>query len=115
VATTPVPIPETATGAIRITPAAASYGTIRKGTRAVRQFTIENTGAAAVSMKVARSNCRCLFYDYTEKVPAHGKEQITVTIDGARAKVGELHETVHVSSKSDPAVAAQFDVNATIQ
>jgi hypothetical protein len=114
-ATTPVPIPETATGAIKITPAAASYGTIRKGTRAVRQFTIENSGAAAVSVKVARSNCRCLFYDYTEKVPAHGKEQITVTIDGARAKVGELHEIVQVSSKSDPAVTAQLEVNATIQ
>jgi hypothetical protein len=113
-ATTPAPI-AAPTSVLKITPAAANYGTIRKGTRAVRQFTVENTSAAAVPVKLARSTCRCLFYDYTERVPAHGKELITVTIDGARAKVGELHETVQVTSKSDPSVALQFDVNATIQ
>jgi len=112
-ATAPVTVPTTAV--LRITPAAANYGTIRKGTRAVRQYSIENTSAAEVPMKIARSNCRCLYYDYTERVPAHGKETITVTIDGARAKAGTLHETVQVTSKNDPAVTAQFDVNATIQ
>jgi len=111
-ATTPAP----AVGAVlKITPAAANYGTIRKGTRAVRQFTIENASGAAVPVKVERSSCKCLFYEYGEKVPAHGKETITVTIDGARAKVGELHQTVQVSSKNDPSVVAQFDVNAAIQ
>jgi hypothetical protein len=112
-ATTPAPVATTAV--LKITPAAANYGTIRKGTRAVRQFSVENTSAAAVPVKVARSTCKCLFYHYTEKVPAHGKETITVTIDGARAKAGALHETVVVTSKNDPAVTAQFDVNATIQ
>jgi Protein of unknown function (DUF1573) len=112
-ATTPVTAPVAAV--LKITPAAANYGTIRKGTRAVRQYSVENTSAAAVPIKIARSSCRCLFYDYTERVPAHGKETITVTIDGARAKAGALHETVQVTSKSDPAVTAQFDVNATIQ
>jgi len=112
-ATTPAPI---AAAGLKIAPAAANYGTIRKGTRAVRQFTIVNSGDAVVKLKVARSNCRCLFYDYSDKgVPAHGKDTLTVTIDGARAKAGALHETVQVSSKSDPAVAAQVDVSATIQ
>jgi Protein of unknown function (DUF1573) len=113
-ATTPAPVVAT-TAVLKITPAAANYGAIRKGTRAVRQFSIENTSAAAVPVKLARSTCRCLFYDYTERVPAHGKETITVTIDGARAKTGTLHETVQVTSKNDPAVVAQFDVNATIE
>jgi len=112
-ATTPAPVATTAV--LKITPAAANYGAIRKGTRAVRQFSIENTSAAAVPVKLARSTCKCLFYDYTERVPAHGKETITVTIDGARAKAGTLHETVQVTSKNDPAVVAQFDVNATIE
>jgi hypothetical protein len=114
-ATTPAPVAITTTAVLKITPAAASYGAIRKGTRAVRQFSIENTSAAAVPVKVARSTCKCLFYDYTERVPAHGKETITVTVDGARAKAGALHETVQVTSKNDPAVVAQFDVNATIE
>jgi Protein of unknown function (DUF1573) len=112
-ATTPAPVATTAV--LKITPAAANYGAIRKGTRSVRQFSIENTSAAAVPVKLARSTCRCLFYDYTERVPAHGKETITVTIDGARAKAGALHESIQVTSKNDPAVVAQFDVNATIE
>jgi hypothetical protein len=112
-ATTPAPVATVAV--LKITPAAANYGAIRKGTRAVRQFSIENSSAAAVPVKVARSTCKCLFYDYTERVPARGKETITVTIDGARAKTGTLHETVQVTSKNDPAVVAQFDVNATIE
>ncbi len=103
------------TPSIRITPLAADYGTIRKGTRAVRQFSVENSTNAAVPLKIARSSCRCLFYEYAEKVPAHGKESISVTIDGARAKTGELHETVEVSSKNDAAVTASFQVNAKIQ
>ncbi|HJW94747.1 MAG TPA: DUF1573 domain-containing protein [Thermoanaerobaculia bacterium] len=107
--------PAATTAVLRITPLAANYGTIRKGTRAVRQFSIENTSAAAVPVKAARSTCRCLFYDYAQNVPAHGKETITVTIDGARAKAGALRETVVVTSKNDPAVTAQFDVSATIQ
>ena len=112
-ATTPAPV---AASGLKIVPAAANYGTIRKGTRAVRQFTIENSGDSVLKLKVARSNCRCLFYDYSDKgVPAHGKDTLTVTIDGARAKAGALHETVQVSSKSDPSVAAQVDVSATIQ
>ena len=113
-ATTPAPVAAT-TAVLKITPAAANYGAIRKGTRSVRQFSIENTSAAAVPVKLARSTCRCLFYDYTERVPAHGKETITVTVDAARAKAGTLHETVQVTSKNDPAVVAQFDVNATIE
>jgi hypothetical protein len=112
-ATTPAPV--AATG-LKITPAAANYGTIRKGTRAVRQFTIENSGDQIVKLKVARSTCKCLFYDYSDKgVPAHGKDTLTVTVDGARAKSGALHETVQVSSSKDPSVTAQLDVNATIQ
>ena len=114
-ATTTTPAPVATTAVLKITPAAANYGAIHKGTRAVRQFSIENTSAAAVPVKLARSTCKCLFYDYTERVPAHGKETITVTIDGARAKAGTLHETVQVTSKNDPAVVAQFDVNATIE
>ncbi len=104
-----------AAAVIKITPLAADYGTIRKGTRAVRQFSVENSTNAAVPLKIARSTCKCLYYEYAEKVPAHGKESISVTIDGARAKAGGLHETVQVSSKNDASVTASFQVNATIQ
>jgi hypothetical protein len=115
-ATTPAPVPAATSAVLKVTPLAANYGTIRKGTRAVRQFTIENSSGAPVKLKVARSACRCLFYDYSDKgVPAHGKDTLTVTVDGARAKAGALHETVQVSSKDDASVAVQFDVNATIQ
>ncbi len=101
--------------ALSATPAAADYGVIQKGTRAVRQFEISNIADTPVDIEVARSACRCLFYDYNAKLPAKGKASITVTIDGARAKPGPLQETVTVQAKKDPAMKATFEVRATIR
>jgi hypothetical protein len=103
------------TGSITVTPASADYGTIRKGTRAVRQFDVTNTTTAPIAITVGRSTCRCLFYEYRENVPAKGKQTVTVAIDGARVKGNSLNETVKVTAKKDPSIAATFDVNATIR
>ena len=48
-------------------------------------------------------------------MPPKGKETITVTVDGARAKAGALRENVKVTAKKDPSIAASFDVTANIQ
>jgi uncharacterized protein DUF1573 len=108
------PAPPTAP-ALKVAPALADYGTIRKGTRAVRQFEITNTTDRPVQIQVARSACRCLFYDYNGKLAPRGKETITVTIDGARAKAGVLQEQLDVTAKKDPSVRASFAVQATIR
>jgi len=119
--TTTTAAPSTATEAPEIVnvltsmPASADYGTIRKGTRATRQFTIRNESDQPVTMQVARSACRCLFYEYVALVPPKAKETVTVTIDGARAKAGPLRETIKVTAKSDPSIATSFDVAANIQ
>ncbi|PYQ31895.1 MAG: hypothetical protein DMF56_02000 [Acidobacteria bacterium] len=97
------------------TPASADYGTIRKGTRATRQFTVRNESEQPVTMQVGRSACRCLYYEYVALIPPKAKETVTVTIDGARAKAGTLHESVKVTAKNDPSVATSFDVTANIQ
>jgi len=109
------PPAQTVAGVLTVTPASHDYGTIRKGTRATRQFEIANTSDQPVSIQVARSTCRCLFYEYVELVPPKAKETVTVTIDGARAKAGALRETVKVSAKKDPAIATSFDVTANVQ
>ena len=100
---------------LKITPALADYGTIRKGTRAVRQFELVNTSNGPVDIQVARSACRCLFYDYKSKIAGNAKETITVTIDGARAKPGQLQENVEVTSKGDPSVSTRFAVQAMVR
>jgi len=107
----PVATAETLT----VTPRSADYGTIRKGTRATRQFEVANSSEQPATVQVARSACRCLYYEYVELVPPKGKETITVTVDGARAPAGPLRETVKVTAKNDPAVATSFDVIATIR
>ncbi len=112
-AVTPAPAPAPVT--LKITPAVADYGTIRKGTRAVRQFQITNSSNAVTEIEVARSACRCLFYDYNSRLPAKGKETITVTVDAARAKAGPLQEQVEVHAKRDPSVSATMTVQATIR
>jgi hypothetical protein len=97
------------------TPASQDYGTIRKGTRATRQFELRNAGDDPITISVARSACRCLFYEYRSLVPPKGKETVTVTIDGARAKAGALRESVKVSAKNDPSTATSLEVMAKIQ
>jgi hypothetical protein len=111
-AITPAPA---APALLKITPQVADYGTIRKGTRAVRQFEVNNASDSIVEIDVTRSACRCLFYDYNSKLPARGKETITVTVDGARAKAGPLREQVEVHAKHNPSVSASFAVQATIR
>jgi hypothetical protein len=114
-AVTPVPVPVAAS--IRIAPEVADYGTIRKGTRAVRQFEITNLTSTPLSISVARSVCKCLYYEYDakRKLPAKGKEALTVTVDGARAKAGALEEKIAVSSKDDPNATGTIGVRAVVK
>jgi hypothetical protein len=100
---------------LALTPDSLDYGILRKGTRAVRQFEVTNSSDQPLSIQVARSACRCLFYAHAPVVPPKAKETVTVTVDGGRAKAGELRETIKVSAKSDPTIAATFDVNATVR
>jgi uncharacterized protein (DUF2141 family) len=94
---TPAPKPKVAS--LKIDPATQDYGTIRKGTRAVRQFQITNNSDEPISIEVARSACRCLFYEYQSLIPPKAKETLTVTVDGAKAKAGVLRENLKVSKK----------------
>lgn len=102
-------------GALSIAPAIADFGTIRKGTRAVRQIEVTNMSSQPITYSVARSQCRCLFYDYTGKLAPKKKETLTVTVDGAKAKAGSLAETVSITSKQNAAVNGSFQVNANVQ
>src|SRR5438270_2027544 len=117
--TTPVvtPVPAAPAASIRITPEVADYGTIRKGTRAVRQFEITNLSSTPLTISVARSVCKCLFYEYDTKVKLapKAKEALTVAVDGARAKAGALNESIAVSSKDDANATATIGVRAVIK
>lgn len=111
--TTPAEPPPPA--GLTVTPAAHDYGTIRKGTRATRQFEIANNTDEPMAIEVARSACRCLFYEHAPVIPPKAKEALTVTVDAGRGKAGELRETVRVAAKADPSLATSFDVIATIR
>jgi uncharacterized protein DUF1573 len=114
--TTVAPIAAPA-ASILIAPEVADYGTIRKGTRAVRQFEITNMSSTPLSITVARSTCRCLYYEYDAKakLAPKAKEALTVTVDGARAKAGALNESIAVSSKDDPNATGTIGVRAVIK
>jgi Protein of unknown function (DUF1573) len=114
-AATIAPAAATGGGSLKITPALADYGIVRKGTRAVRQFEAANGGAAPLDIQVARSACRCLFYAFHTPIPAHGKETITVTVDGAKAKAGTIDETLAVTSKKDPTVSGTIGIRAVVK
>lgn len=100
---------------LTVTPDSVDYGIVRKGTRTTRQYEIANNSDEPLSPQVARSTCRCLYYEYAPVVPPHAKETLTVTIDGAKAKPGPLLESIRVSAKSNPSIVATFDVTATVR
>jgi hypothetical protein len=111
----PVPAPTPAARGLTARPRTHDYGTIRKGTRATRQFEIANTSDEPITIQVARSACRCLYYEHSPVIPPKAKETVTVTVDGAKAKAGDLHETLKVSAKSDPSIATTIEVTAKVQ
>ena len=100
---------------IKITPALADYGVVRKGTRAVRQFEMVNSGAAPVEYDLSRSTCRCLFYAFHTPIAAHGKETITVTVDGAKAKAGTVDEQIAVKAKTGAETFGTLGVRAVVK
>ena len=101
--------------ALNVVPAIADYGTIRKGTRAVRQVEVTNTTGKQMDYTVSRSECRCLYYEYTGKLGPKKKETLSITVDGAKAKAGALSETITIAAKKDPSVTTSFQVTATIK
>ena len=109
------PAPPPAAAILSVSPASADYGTIRRGTRATRQFEVRNNSDEPVTIEVARSACRCLYYEHAPVVPPKGRESITVTVDGAKAKSGPLRESLNVRVKANPSVGTTFDVIATVQ
>jgi len=111
----PVTTAEASGGVLKIAPAVNDYGVIRKGTRVVRQFALTNSGTTPLDIQIARSNCRCLFYEYNAKVAPGKKETITVAVDGARAKPGAIDEHIAVTAKSDPSISATLEVRGTVK
>lgn len=103
-----------ASAQMRLTPRSHDYGLIRKGTRATRQYQFRNESEEPVTIAVARSTCRCLYYEYTSLVPPKATETITVTVDGAKAKAGTLRETIGVTARNGSG-GTSFDVIATIR
>jgi hypothetical protein len=102
-------------GAIGVSPSSHDFGTIRKGTRAVRQFKLENHSDAPVSVAIARSKCRCLWFDFDEKIPAKSSTILAITVDGAKAAAGNLAETVEISNKKDKTEKATIQLSALIE
>ncbi len=115
-ATTPATITEAPEiEALTVTPSSRDYGLVRKGTRVTRQYEVANNTEEPISITVARSACRCLYYEHAPVIPPMAKDSVTVTVDGAKAKAGTLRESIRVTAKSDPSVGTSFDVIATVR
>lgn len=115
VTTTTEPAEPDVPAALTMSPAEIDFGTVKKGTRVVRKFEIVNNSDAPLVVKVERSACRCLWFDYADTIPARGSTSLSVTVDGARAEKGRLQEVVQVSSTSGTDINAAGEVRAVIE
>lgn len=112
------PAPELKPGpasSLSISPQQQYFGTIAKGTNAVRTFEIVNRGKKAVTLEIARSRCRCLWYDPPATLPAGGRGTLTVRVDGAKAPEGLLTESIEISVKGTTDAAAVFEITAEVK
>jgi uncharacterized protein DUF1573 len=103
-----------ASAGLVVTPESQDFGIIRKGTRAVRKFTIRNETDEPAAIKISRSACRCLYYQHAKVIPPKNSETLSITIDGAKAKAGDLREELQVTT-SDPSVKTTVHAIATIR
>lgn len=103
------------TGAVTVNPESHDFGVVRKGTRAVRQFRIENSSDQPVAIAIDRSACRCLWFDFDSNIPANSSSILAITVDGARANRGRLDETVTIKNKGDADDVATIKLLATIE
>ncbi len=101
--------------AITASPEAQDFGTVYKGTRVVRTFEVFNNTDADLTIDIERSQCRCLWFDYPNVIPAGGQIEILVAVDGTRAREGLLSEAVVISTTDSPRVATEVIVNAEIR
>ncbi len=101
-------------GGLVANPQSQDYGVIRKGTRAVRKFTIRNDSDQTAALKVSRSACRCLYYAHPPTIAAKKDATLTITVDGAKAKTGALRESIEITTK-DPNVKTSVNVIATVR
>jgi hypothetical protein len=108
------PDPVTPEAALSANPDQQSYGDLRRGTRAVRQFEIANHTDQTLPISVLRSDCRCLWFEYADTIPPRGTTTLTVTVDGAKAPAGTLRETVQIVTKTDPPETIAVEVVAEI-
>lgn len=113
--TAPVDGAATGVGGLRIKPASQDFGKVRKGTRIVKKVQIVNDSSETLTVSAGRSQCHCLWFQFTSKVPAGGKVTMSVTLDGARAKKGSVRETITLTSKEHPEEKSTLGVTAQVE
>lgn len=114
--TTPEPTPAVVeAGPLAINPSSFDFGAVERGTRKSGRFQIANNTGAPMPLAVSRSQCRCLWFQHPQIIPANSTATLTITVDAARVKSGGVDEIVTVSSKDDSAVTADIEVTAAVQ
>jgi hypothetical protein len=108
----PEPKPESA---LSVTPQQQDFGTIEKGSSAVRTFELANRGKVAITLELSRSKCRCLWYDPPKNLSAGGRGTLTVRLDGSRAPAGPLAESVEITGKGHRDALAVIEINADVK
>ena len=100
---------------LTVSPQQQDFGTVAKGTSGVRTFELTNTGTRPLTLEIARSKCRCLWYDPPKSIPAGGRGTLTVRVDGTKAPAGLLAESIEISGKGDPDATAVLEITADVK
>ncbi len=100
---------------IVITPAMQDFGEVKKGTRSTKSFVLENNSASPLTVKVARSTCRCLWFEHPATVAPRARANFTVSVDGGRARAGALEERIQISAATGSDAPVTLTVRANVK
>ena len=100
---------------VSVEPQGHDYGLVLRGQRVSRTFVVRNLTGETLDIRLQRSQCRCLWYQYDDELEPGETVQMVIAVDGGKAPSGRLTERIGILSRKDPITYAEVRLTAVVE
>ena len=100
---------------VAVEPTGHDYGLVFRGQRGTQTFAIRNLTDDKLEIRMQRSQCRCLWYQYDDELEPGESAEITIALDGGRIPSGRLTETVGIVLRDTEELIGEIHLTAEIE
>ncbi len=100
---------------LSVEPQAHDYGLVLRGQRVSHTFVVRNLTGETLDIRLQRSQCRCLWYQYDYEIEPGETAEMLIAVDGGRAPSGRLTERIGILSRKDPITYAEVRLTAEVE